>query len=134
MPNRGFGTPSRPWQCRIYEGQRIHTSLKIAAQDGNPITRRNATETAILITSLLQEPTNTGCQCRLAHRLGDGAAQALMGLAVELGDDFKVVMVSPEGHITAEGYSQKAAALERRLARRAGVKDAIKTIQPRRVS
>ena len=127
MP-RGFGTPPRPWVCRLYRGHRIFASLKIAAQDGNPITRRNATTTAILITSLLQEPANTGCQCRLAHRLGDDAAQALMGLAVELGDDFRVVMVSPEGHTTAEGYSQKAAALERRLGT-----EKIRVVDPRRV-
>lgn len=127
MP-RGFGTPPSPWTCRIYQGSRIFASLKIAAQDGDPITRKNATKTAILITSLLQEPTNTGCQCRLAYRLGDDAAQALIALAVELGDVFRVVMVSPEGHTTAEGYSQKAAALERRFS-----KEKIRVIDPRRV-
>jgi hypothetical protein len=131
MP-RGFGTRPQPWQCRIYQGHRIFASLKIGAVDGNPITCRNATETAKAITALLQESTNTAYQCVVAHRLGDSAAQALMGLAVELGDDFKVAMVSPDGHIAAEGYSQKAAAMERRLARRVGVRDEIKTIQPRR--
>ena len=125
---KGFGTAPNPWTCRIYQGHRIFASLKIAAQDGDPITRRNATRTAILITSLLQEPTNTGCQCRLVHRLGDDAAQALMGLAVELGDVFRVVMVSPEGHVTAEGYSQKAAAMERRLGT-----EKIRVVDPRRV-
>ena len=127
MP-RGFGTPPRPWVCRLYRGHRIFASLKIGAVDGDPITRKNATTTAILISSLLQEPTNTGCQCRLALRLGDDAAQALMGLAVELGDDFRVVMVSPQGHTTAEGYSQKAAAMERRLS-----KERIRVVDPRRV-
>jgi hypothetical protein len=113
MP-RGFGTRPQPWQCRLYQGHRIHTSLKIGAVDGNPIT------------------CNTAYQCVVAHRLGDSAAQALMGLAVELGDDFKVVMVSPDGHIAAEGYSQKSAARERRLVRLVGARDDIKTIQPRR--
>jgi hypothetical protein len=56
-----------------------------------------------------------------------------MALATELGDVFRVVMVSPDGHVTAEGYSQKAAALERAKWRRLGVKDEIKTIDPRRV-
>jgi hypothetical protein len=125
---RGFGTPPPPWTCRIYQGPHIFASLKIGAVDGDPITRKNATTTAILITSLLQEPTNTGCQCRLARRLGDNAAQALLGLAVELGDDFRVVMVSPDGHVTAEGYSQKAAAMERRLGT-----EKIRLVDPRRV-
>lgn len=125
---KGFGTPPAPWQCRIYQGPRIFATLKIAAQDGDPISRKNATKTAILITSLLQEPTNTGCQCRLAHRLGDDAAQALMTLAGELGDVFRVVMVSPDGVATAEGYSQKAAAMETRAERRG-----IRVVDPRRV-
>ena len=131
---KGFGTPPPPWTCRLYQGQRIFASLKIAAQDGNPITRRNATRTAILITSLLQEPTNTGCQCRLAARLGEDAAQALMALSVELGDVFRVVMVSPQSHVTAEGYSQKAAALERAAVQRTGIKmEPIRSVDPRRV-
>jgi hypothetical protein len=116
MP-KGFAK-TKPWTCRIYRQDFIWASLKIAAQDGTPITRKNATKTAILIVSLLQEPTNTGCQCRLAHRLGDDAAAALRELAVELGDDFRVVMVSPEGVATAEGFSTKAAEQETMASRK----------------
>lgn len=125
---RGFSTAA-PWRCRIYRMGYLFASLKIAAQDGTPITRKNATKTAILITSLLQEPTNTGCQCRLAHRLGDDAAQALMALAGELGDDFKVIMVSPDGVATAEGYSMVAAEHETMAERRA-----MRKIDPRRLA
>jgi hypothetical protein len=56
-----------------------------------------------------------------------------MALATELGDVFKVVMVSPDGHVTAEGYSQKAAELERAKWMRLGVKDEIRSVDPRRV-
>ena len=124
---RGFAH-FQPWTCRIYREDRIWASLSIASQDGTPINQRNATKTAILIASLLQEPNNSGCQCRLAHRLGDDAAAALRELAVELGDVFRVVMVSPDGHATAEGYSQKAAAMETRAERRG-----IRVVDPRRV-
>ena len=124
---RGFAH-FQPWTCRIYREDRIWASLSIASQDGTPINQSNATKTAILIASLLQEPNNSGCQCRLAHRLGDDAAAALRELAVELGDDFRVVMVSPEGVATAEGYSQKAAAMETRAERRG-----IRVVDPRRV-
>jgi len=129
---KGFAPP-RPWQCRIYQGQRIHTSLKIGTVDGTTITRSNALKTAKIVTALLQEPTNTDYQCGLARHLGDDAAKAFMALATELGDVFKVVMVSPDGHVTAEGYSQKAAALERAKWLRLGVKDEIRSVDPRRV-
>ena len=124
---RGFAH-FQPWTCRIYREDRIWASLSIASQDGTPINQRNATKTAILIASLLQEPNNSGCQCRLADRLGDDAAAALRELAVELGDDFRVVMVSPEGVATAEGYSLKAAERQTMASRRG-----MRVIDPRRV-
>lgn len=124
---RGFAH-FQPWTCRIYREDRIWASLSIASQDGTPIKRRNATRTAILIASLLQEPNNIICQCSLAHRLGDDAAAALREVAVELGDDFRVVMVSPEGVATAEGYSLKAAERQTMASRRG-----MRVIDPRRV-
>ena len=124
---RGFAH-FQPWTCRIYREDRIWASLSIASQDGTPINQRNATKTAILIASLLQEPNNSGCQCSLAHRLGDDAAQALMALAGELGDVFRVVMVSPDGVATAEGYSLKAAERQTMASRRE-----MRVIDPRRV-
>lgn len=125
---RGFAH-FQPWTCRIYREDRIWASLSIASQDGTPINQRNATKTAILIASLLQEPNNSGCQSRLAHRLGmDGMEAALRELAVDLGDDFRVVMVSPEGVATAEGYSLKAAERQTMASRRG-----MRVIDPRRV-
>ena len=133
MP-RGFSV-NPPWTCRIYQDDVLFATLTISAQDGDPITRKNATKTAILITSLLQEPSNDGCVARLANRLGADAAAALGALADDLGDVFRVVMVSPEGHATAEGYSQRAAALERRIASRLGIRtEMIRQIDPRKLT
>ncbi len=48
---KGFAPP-RPWQCRIYQGQRIFASLKIGTVDGTTITRSNALKTAKRVTAL----------------------------------------------------------------------------------
>lgn len=105
----GFGTPPPPWRCRIYSDGALFATLAIAAVDGRPILADNATETAVLIVSLLQQPTDPGCQQRLAARLGDDAAAALAKLGSEIDSVFRVVLVTPQGKDHSEGLSIAAA-------------------------
>ena len=125
---RGFAPAPPPWVCRIYREDMLFASMRIGNLDGTPIKTKDAQTTAILIVSFLQEPTNTGCQCRLALRLGDDAVQSLMGIVGDLGDNFRVDLVSPQNQVKASGYSVAAARL---MSNRLGEK--MRVIDPTRV-
>jgi hypothetical protein len=111
MP-KGFNpvTP-RPWVFRVHDGCGPVVSFALGAIDGEPLTVKTASTTAVLVVSLLQQPDDAMCIARMERVLPSHDVEALRDIAPELDPVFWVDVIDPRGKRRGQGHSQASGRL-----------------------